>query len=1096
MFLVAVLCPVCLLGQGAIHVVISEVYGGGGNSGSTYTHDFVELYNPTSSPVVMTDWSLQYQSATSTAPSSQKVVFSGTIQPKRYFLVQLAQGTRGITPLPTPDASPSNPLTLGSRAGKVALVRDTTTITNPTDAMVVDFVGYGNTAVKFEGSGPAPGPDNPTSIERKASASSTAASLAAGGAEEKAGNGWDTDNNAADFVVQSAINPQNSANPQEPPSGPQFEPGTAMVAPARWKFDSPTTITLVLSPGTDTLRALRLRKPVEFQWNNANISTMPTGSTILFSHDTITITGFGVRSPENITVMISGVTAEDSTDEWGFDLHSSVDGISFLPIQVQPKTLVYGSPQPMVSIKQKNEQGIHRLLGKWAVVRGIVTVGGEFGSPSYLQDATAGLAVFDSSVSNNVVQGEDVVLLGLVAPFNDLFELTPCSILEKGSGGNSVDTLELTAAQVNGQGSTEPYEARLVRIRSITNVMGTNGQPATIWAATGSGTNYILSDASGQVQARISGRINLANMPVPSGAFDIVGVLGQFFSTYQILPRSVDDIRPHGKGPLITSAPRESHITANSLRINWTTGSTASGWVRYGRTNAYELGVVGDTGASVSHAIQLTGLSPATPYQVRAFSVSGTDTSFAGNRVVSTASQGSTGQINVHFNKTVDPSVQRFGPARSNTNFPEALLQRIGAAEHSIDAALYSLSGSVGQSIAEALIQAKNRGVKVRMIVEKDNLSAGTGITMNQIVTPSGIPWIADDFDGVNGGAGLHHNKFFVFDSRGGAPDRVWVWTGSWNPTDPGTNNDFQNVVEIQDQALAGAFTIEFNEMWGSDGDTPDPGNARFGFRKSDNTPHLFSINGVQVENYFSPSDRTTGRIIEVVKGAAQSINIAMLTLTRSDIASALIARRDAGVKVRGVLDNGTDSGSQYAVLSSAGIDIRLDPSSSFLHHKYAVIDAERMDLPQVVITGSHNWTSAAENANNENILIVYDNRVSNEYLQEFLARYREAGGTDAVVVGIDGHEPEASAAMSPPHNFPNPFNPATTIEVTLPRREFVRLVVFDMLGRVVANLVDEVREPGTHRIRWDAGHLPSGVYVCRLRAGTFVGSRKMLLIR
>ncbi len=1086
-----------LYGQSSTHVVMSEVYGGGGNSGSTYTHDFVELYNPTGSPIVMTDWSLQYQSATSTTAFSLKAVFSGTIQPKRYFLIRLAQGTTGgTTPLPTSDASPSNALALGQSAGKVVLVSDTVAITNPADPMVVDFVGYGTNANKFEGSGSADPPSNTTSIERKASATSTAVSLATGGAEAKSGNGWDTNDNANDFVAQSAINPQNSTSGEEPPSGPVFEPGTAKVSPVRWKYDNPTTIMIVFFPGADTLRAFRFRRPVELHWSNANVATMPATALLSFSQDTITLSGFGVRSPDSLLVTISAVTADDSTDEWSFDLQSGIDGSSFLPIQAQPKTLVHGSPRSMASVKEKTGNRVHRLLNKWVVVRGVVTVGNEFGGPSYLQDTTAGIAVFDASVSSNVVQGDDVELLGMVAPFNDLFELTPCLLLDKGSGGNPVDTLFLTATEIMGQGSAEPYEARLVRINSITSVTGINGQPAAAWNATGSGTNYILSDATGQVQTRISGRINLANAPVPFGAFDMAGVLGQFFSTYQILPRSVEDITPHGKGPRITVAPKESYITQNSLRLNWATETPASGFVRYGRTTSYELGIAGDTSSSTTQSVVLSGLSPATIYQVQAFSVSGNDTSVTGNRVVSTASQGSTGQVNVSFNKSVDASVQRFAPARANTNFLEAVLRRIDAAQHSIDAALYSLSGTVGQSIAEALIRAKGRGVKVRMIVERDNLSAGTGTTMNQIITPSGIPWIADDFDATNGGAGLHHNKFFVFDFRGGAPDKIWVWTGSWNPTDPGTNDDFQNVVEIQDQALAGAFTLEFAEMWGSEGDSPDPGNARFGFRKRDNTPHLFMINGMLVESYFSPSDRTTGRIIDVVKGAGHSINISMLTLTRSDIASALIERKNAGVKVRGVLDNGTDTGSQFTVLTSAGVDVRLDPASSLLHHKYAIIDAERTDLPQVVITGSHNWTSAAENANNENTLIVHDNMTANAYLQEFVARYKEAGGTDAIVVHaelVGGEHPEILTLFQ---NYPNPFNPSTMIPFTVPHSGWVNLKVFDVLGREVAVLVNEYRSAGSHRVSWNAGVLSTGVYFSRLTAGGAIQSKKMLFVR
>ena len=88
-------------------------------------------------------------------------------------------------------------------------------------------------------------------------------------------------------------------------------------------------------------------------------------------------------------------------------------------------------------------------------------------------------------------------------------------------------------------------------------------------------------------------------------------------------------------------------------------------------------------------------------------------------------------------------------------------------------------------------------------------------------LTSNGIPYINDAY-GINDGSGLHHNKFFIIDYRGGAPDSVWVIMGSWNPTDPGTNDDRQNLVLIQDVALAGAYTVEFQEEWGSNTDTPN----------------------------------------------------------------------------------------------------------------------------------------------------------------------------------------------------------------------------------------------------------------------------------
>jgi len=85
--------------------------------------------------------------------------------------------------------------------------------------------------------------------------------------------------------------------------------------------------------------------------------------------------------------------------------------------------------------------------------------------------------------------------------------------------------------------------------------------------------------------------------------------------------------------------------------------------------------------------------------------------------------------------------------------------------------------------------------------------------------------------------------------------------------------------------------------------------------------------------------------------------------------------------------------------------------------------------------------------------------------------------------------------------NFPNPFNPSTTIEFTLPERSFVKLVVFNTLGQEVAVLVNEERGAGTHQIVWNAGEFPSGIYFYRLDArsttfGSLTSEKKMLLVK
>ena len=80
--------------------------------------------------------------------------------------------------------------------------------------------------------------------------------------------------------------------------------------------------------------------------------------------------------------------------------------------------------------------------------------------------------------------------------------------------------------------------------------------------------------------------------------------------------------------------------------------------------------------------------------------------------------------------------------------------------------------------------------------------------------------------------------------------------------------------------------------------------------------------------------------------------------------------------------------------------------------------------------------------------------------------------------------------------NYPNPFNPSTTIKFELPKSSDVRLSVFDMLGREVSVLVNERRDAGVHEVKFDASGFSSGVYFYRLRAGDFVETRKLVLVR
>src|SRR4051794_29434919 len=122
-------------------IVISQVYGGGGNSGAIYTNDFVELYNRGTVAVDVTGWTVQYGSSTGT--SWQTTPLAGSIAPGKYFLVQELAGAGGTTALPTPDAIGT--IAMSGTAGKIALVRSATTLTTacPTGGTIADLVGYG-----------------------------------------------------------------------------------------------------------------------------------------------------------------------------------------------------------------------------------------------------------------------------------------------------------------------------------------------------------------------------------------------------------------------------------------------------------------------------------------------------------------------------------------------------------------------------------------------------------------------------------------------------------------------------------------------------------------------------------------------------------------------------------------------------------------------------------------------------------------------------------------------------------------------------------------------------------------------------------------
>jgi endonuclease G, mitochondrial len=174
-------------------VVISQIYGGGGNGGATYHNDYVELYNRGAGPVDLTGWSLQYASSTGSGWDSNKQPLGGTIGAGEYYLISLASG--GAAGAILPAANISGQINMAAGSGKIALVNSFTGLVGNCpifDLTIKDFVGYG-TADCGEGSTTTAAGSNTTALFRKNNGS------------------LDTDNNANDFAAPATPNPRRTA---------------------------------------------------------------------------------------------------------------------------------------------------------------------------------------------------------------------------------------------------------------------------------------------------------------------------------------------------------------------------------------------------------------------------------------------------------------------------------------------------------------------------------------------------------------------------------------------------------------------------------------------------------------------------------------------------------------------------------------------------------------------------------------------------------------------------------------------------------------------------------------------------------------------
>ncbi|MDJ0737631.1 MAG: DUF655 domain-containing protein [Nostocaceae cyanobacterium] len=405
--------------------------------------------------------------------------------------------------------------------------------------------------------------------------------------------------------------------------------------------------------------------------------------------------------------------------------------------------------------------------------------------------------------------------------------------------------------------------------------------------------------------------------------------------------------------------------------------------------------------------------------------------------------------VQVYFNHTQsseyrEPYRQQI---RLGDDLEKQIIDTISQAESTIDVAVQELRLP---NIAQALVNKHKAGVKVRLILENTYNRPWSSFTTSEvsklkdreskkyhefknfadinkdgrltveeinqrdalvILQNAKVPIIDDTADGSKG-SGLMHHKFVIVDNR-------MVIVTSANFTMSGIHGDFSNpqslgnvnnLLLIDSPKLASIFTEEFNIMWG-DGESGKP-DSKFGIKKPHRNPQEVRLGDSKITVNFSPTSSTkpwinssNGLIGKNLQSASKSIDMALFVFSAQDIANILENRHRQSVNIRTVLERdfayrfyseGMDmmgvaisNKCKYEVdnlpwknpISTVGV--ALLPEGDLLHHKFSVIDGQK------VITGSHNWTEAANNGNDETLLIIESPQVAAHYSREFERTYK-----------------------------------------------------------------------------------------------------------
>lgn len=293
---------------------------------------------------------------------------------------------------------------------------------------------------------------------------------------------------------------------------------------------------------------------------------------------------------------------------------------------------------------------------------------------------------------------------------------------------------------------------------------------------------------------------------------------------------------------------------------------------------------------------------------------------------------------------------------KSQTSFGKKLIELIHNSKNEIRFAIYGLRGQ--DDILQELLNAKKRGVNIKGVVDSD--TKGKNYYTDTHLLYKHFDIVSDHKSYIM------HNKFFVFDKK-------IVWSGSSNISDTGTGGyNANNSMVIENKKIANIYLDEFYEMF----------NGRFGIHKSIKTTRNIQTDTSTISIFFSPKSKTyQNGIKELIQNAKEYIYIPIFYLTHRDLSYELIDAHKRGIEVKIILD-ASAARNKYSIhkhLRKSGIKVKVENFGGKMHAKSIIID------DKYFISGSMNLTKAGNIRNDENTIIVQNEKLAKQYKKYFL---------------------------------------------------------------------------------------------------------------